>query len=367
MNVHVDTMQGNKNNAIANDSSKQQSNTENALQKMANDSQQVNQLRAYHEMANSSPQVKQLRAYQQMADNAVAQNKPVVQRAVITVSKDHLINDSAQTVANVTRATAGAFREVRNDETIYIFAHGYHSLTMPMNEESETNLEPMLEGGITAAQLCQMMIKEGWSKEHTGAIDIRACMSGAESMLPSFAELFATELKKAGRSNIVTGYKHLTKTENDGSEKAMKPTIGKMITVAKQFDPKKIQHRFFAESVTKLFETRVPTLLETRKKFNAYKHMGAKFFIGMPSKDWGMTNEEWCVYSFYHAVETNNTDLVTILNLDFTQSLPLIDSPVGGAHGRQFNPADMVVPVEEEQDNSMEEMMKRLDALNSKN
>lgn len=342
MNLHVDAIQGNKGQAVANNMPKQQGNGESELQEMVNDSPQVSQLRIYQQMANNSPQVKQLRAYQQMADTAVIQNKPVVQRAVIMVSKDHLINDSAQTVANVTNATAGAFSEVRNDETIYIFAHGYHSLTMPLDKNGKSNLEPMLEGGITAARLCEMMIIEGWKKEHTGAIDIRACMSGAESMLPNFAQLFAAELKKAGRTNIVTGYKHLTKTENDGTETAMKPTIIKMIDVAQQFDPDDLSQQLFAINVTEMYETRIGGLLKEREKYDLMGNkFGAEYIVGQPLPQWGMTIEEWNVYSFYHAVGENNALLISALNKDFSKRRDKLDKAVRGSHARQFDPANM--------------------------
>jgi hypothetical protein len=383
MNIYTDAMQENTNRAMANNLSTQQGNNQTASRQVVNNSPQVKQLSAYQQMANSSPQVKQLKAYQQMANTAnqpiaqkeapgntvlaitkaTTQNKPVVQRAVITVNGDHLIGENAQTVANVTNAAAGAFSEVRDDETIYIFAHGYHSLTEPLNDKGETNLEPVLMGGITAADLCRMMMAEGWRKEHTGDIDIRACMSGAESMLPSFAQLFATELKKAGRPNMVTGYKHLSKTEDDGSETAMKPTISKMIDIAQKFDPKNFRQKMFASTVTGMYESRIPGLLELRTRFDEAIKFGKAYMIGAPTPKWGMTQQEWNVYGFYHAVETGNANLMDVLKHDFGQTAHIIDRPVGGKHDRRFNPHDMQVPVEEEQDDNSEELAKLLEGL----
>ncbi len=269
----------------------------------------------------------------------------VAQRAVITVNEDGLISDSAQIVANLSGAKAGAFSEVEPTETIYIFAHGYHSLTRPLTrEERTTNLEPILQGGITAADLCGMMIQEGWSEEHTGDIDIRACMSGAESLLPSFAELFAGELKKLGRMNKVTGYKHLTSTTSDGVEKAMKPTISKMVDVAQQFDPEDMEHEFFAIDVTSLFESKNDKILQQRESCNKWKGYAKTMpamFIGSPPQGSGMSNEEWNVYSFYYAVQNKNQDLIDALKGAFKAKSYQINKPVGGAHGRQFDPTVM--------------------------
>jgi hypothetical protein len=248
---------------------------------------------------------------------------------------------------------------VDDAETIYIFAHGYHSLTHPLSEDGETNLEPILMGGITASNLYQMMVEEGWREEHTGAIDLRACMSGAESMLPSFAELFALELKKAGRSNVVTGYKHLTKTEGDGTEVAMKPTISKMIAVAKQFDAKNFRHRMFAMDVTRLFEDRVPGLLEYRDRCDGFED--PRLQLGLPPGK--LSTEEWGVYSYYHALETKNGVLIEILKNDFSKN-PLIEKAVGGAHDRQFNPDELSLPEAEVDDSAeTEELLKALSDL----
>lgn len=367
------------------------------LQDIVNNSEQVKQLKAYQLMANDALSVNQ-KVFLKGNETGKGHNLPggisiqnkntlssnlswgsspfmmrqshlttqnIVQRAVITVNADGLIGDNAQTVADITGASAGAFSEVKDDETIYIFAHGYHTLTRPLTEQDPTtNLEPMLMGGITAAKLCQMMIEEGWREEHTGAIDIRACMSGAESMLPSFAELFATELKKAGRSNLVTGYKHLSKTENDGSEVAMKPTVSKMVEVAKRFDPNNIQHQFFAMDVTQLFESRVTGLLERREKFNMFTDKPV-FLIGSPPEGSGMSAEEWNIYSYYHALETKNGALINALNKDFSQREHQIHKTIGGKHDRQFDPADMHVPeqVQEEVNSSDDELFSRLNAL----
>src|SRR6201996_5025015 len=135
MNIHTDQLQQNGSRAIANNLSQQKNNTEPAaqLQQLVNDSPQVNQLRAYQQMANNAASsLMQKKAGPKMfMRQAPAPGNAVVQRAVITVNADGLIGDSAQTVANVTGASAGAFAEVRDDETIYIFAHGYHSMTKP--------------------------------------------------------------------------------------------------------------------------------------------------------------------------------------------------------------------------------------------
>lgn len=297
------------------------------------------------------------------------QNAEVVQRAVITVNEDKLIASSAQTVADLTGATAGAFAEVGDTETIYLFAHGYHSMTKPVSKGETTNLQPILMGGITAANLCQMMIEEGWSEEHTGAIDIRACMSGAESMLPSFAELFATELKRLGRSNIVTGYKHLTKTEGDGSETAMKSTVSKMIVTAQQFakdyDPDDFSHELFVIEATGLFEARCDTLLSHRQKCNKWEKGIEALFVGKAPEEANMSDMEWNVYSFYHALQTNNKALIKALNNDFSAKDYQINQTVGGKHGRTFDPNDMVLEqVEEVQSGSDEDdLMARLAKL----
>jgi hypothetical protein len=269
----------------------------------------------------------------------------IVQRAVITVNEDGLIADSAQIVADKSNATAGAFSEVAQTETVYIFAHGYHSLTKPLTSmDQTTNLEPILQGGITAADLCQMMISEGWDEEHTGDIDIRACMSGAESMLPSFAELFATELKNRGRTNKVTGYKHLTSTNADGTEKAMKPTVSKMIDVAQQFDPENIRHQFFAMEVTELFQSKSEAILDHRLKCNkmaGYAERMPALFVGIPPKGVSMSNEEWNIYSYYHAVQEKNYVLMAALKGEFKAKDYQVNKPVGGAHDRQFDPANL--------------------------
>lgn len=302
------------------------------------------------------------------------QNDDVVQRAVIALDDDGIIVDSAQTVANVTNATAGAFAEVGKNETIHIFAHGYHSLTKPLTKDDPTtNLEPILKGGITAAKLCQMMIEEGWSEEHTGTIDLRACMSGAESLLPSFAELFATELKKLGRTNLVTGYKHLTTTKGDGSEVAQKSTVSKMIDTAikfaKQYNPKDLGQEFFVAEVVGMFESRFEGLELCRKECNEMAEKFSNFdglWVGKPPQEANMSQMEWNVYSYYYALYTKNNKLLQAIGTDFERNNYEIEKLVGGKHGRSFNPDNMVVPqVQEVQSDNgeLDDLLARLKDL----
>lgn len=332
--------------------------------------------------SSNSPQVKSLLAIQLMANNRTSTSKNTpddvygtlimrtsqnsnvapIQRAVITVNGDRLISDSAQVLANVTGATAGAFSEVKPNETIHIFAHGYHSLTKPSDEHSKTNLEPELMGGIKAADLCQMMILEGWDEEHKGPIDLRACMSGAESLLPSFAELFALELKKVGRSNMVTGYKELSKTEGDGSEVSKKPTISKMIQMAQSFDPSDFSDQLFAMEVVFLFESKNGALKAIRKKADTMKIKA--YLIGRPPL--GMSPLEWNVYSYYHAVSEKNMALISALKGDFKAKDYQINKVENKAHDRHFNPDEMELPPEKDaaaSDDETADMLARLEGL----
>lgn len=336
------------------------------LQQTSNNSLQAKSLLAIQKMANTRTSTSKINSGDAQGSLIMrtSQNNDIapIQRAVITVNGDRLITDSAQIVADATGATAGAFAEVKPTETIYIFAHGYHSLTKPTDEHSKTNLEPELMGGITAADLCRMMISEGWTKKHKGPIDLRACMSGAESLLPSFAELFTLEIKKAGRSNIVTGYKELSQTDSDGSEISKKPTVSKMIQMAQTFDPSNFKDQLFAMEAVALFESKNGALRALRKKADTMKIKA--FFIGMPPP--GMSPLEWNVYSYYYAVSEKNTDLIGVLKGDFKAKEYQINQVENKAHDRQFNPDEMELPPEEEStgsDDDTDDLLARLDTL----
>ncbi|MEM7087223.1 MAG: hypothetical protein AAF489_13630 [Bacteroidota bacterium] len=342
--------------------------TQRKLQQLSTKSVQANSLRAIQFMANGNRLEPVTNAENGRFIMRTSESNDVapIQRAVITVNADHLISDSAQTVADVTGAKAGAFSEVEAGETIHIFGHGYHSLTRPLTkEEPQTNLEPELKGGITAAKLVQMMVEQGWTEEHKGAIDLRACMSGAESLLPSFAQLFATELKKIGRSNMVTGYKELTITKGDGTEKSGKPTVSKMIAVARSLNPDDHKNIIFAMEATMLFESQHGGLRERRQKADEYskvaKHL-QMLFIGEPPH--GMSPLEWNVYSFYYAISTENKALIAALNGDFTARDSQINKTGNAPHARHFNPEEMVVPEEEDDHGGLDEdLLARLNAL----
>jgi hypothetical protein len=321
------------------------------LQQLSVNSSQAKSLHAIQLMANYGTNTSTNKVSEKPGSLIMktGQNNNVapIQRAVITVNADRLISDSAQTVADVTGATAGAFSEVKPNETIHIFAHGYHSLTkLPDDENPKTNLEPELMGGITAAMLVQMMIEEGWTEEHKGPIDLRACMSGAESLLPSFAELFAIELKKNGRSNLVTGYKELSETTGGGEEISKKPTVSKMIEVAQHFDPSNLMDQFFAMDVISLFLDKKPDMEEYRLQCDDFGKTNPNFLIGIAPM--GISELEWRVYSYYHALSNNNTALIKALKGNFHKMSGEINRVKNEPHDRQFNPEEMEVPVEEE-------------------
>ena len=290
------------------------------------------------ELADRSPRVHQLRG--------LSARGPL-QRMTVTINADSVITEAAQQIERSTDAdfdiASAALSALKPDETLNIVSHGYHSMTKPVDDlGGMPNLSPMLMGGITPYDLVQMLMERGWPKEHRGTIDLRACMTGADSLLPSFAELFIQALRDAGRANPVVGYQHLSKTTGYGEEEAQKTTVSKMMAMASSLDPSDDAAVAYAEQACALFESRDPTLAPQRALYDKTAKSGPTLAIGLPAEGSPTSREEWMVYSQYHAIRSRNMDVLNAVRRETADRMALMEKPPSRDHRVAF-PVDAVL------------------------
>ncbi|MEO1540310.1 MAG: hypothetical protein AAFU59_08000 [Pseudomonadota bacterium] len=290
------------------------------------------------ELADRSPRVHQLRG--------LSARGPL-QRMTVTINADSVITEAAQHIERSTDAdfdiASAALSALKPDETLNIVSHGYHSMTKPVEDlGGMPNLSPMLMGGITPYDLVHMLMERGWPKEHRGTIDLRACMTGADSLLPNFAELFIQALRDAGRANPVVGYQHLSKTTGDGEEEAQKTTVSKMMAMASSLDPSDDAAVAYAEQACVLFESRDPTLAPQRALYDKTAKSGPTLAIGLPAEGSPTSREEWMVYSQYHAIRSRNMDVLNAVRRETADRMALMEKPPSRDHRVAF-PVDAVL------------------------
>lgn len=275
---------------------------------------------------------------------------PVPQRMVISMDEeDAVIQGAASNIAlnkedstsnDIDQMGDSALADLQETETLYIVAHGYHSLTDPSTPQ-QPNLIPMLKGGIKPEDLYQILVSKGWPETHRGKIDVRACMTGAESMLPNFAELLGVELAKNGRANKVVGYKHLSATNGNGDEVATKSTVSKMAQLALQADVTDVD---FAKKVTDLFQSMNDQLLTKRQELNVFVDGPLALLTTNPPQDIQINKNEWLIYSLYHSIQTENEALRTVITQAIRDDDYNRNRTVGGTHETEVTPDQGLVP-----------------------
>ena len=104
---------------------------------------------------------------------------------------------------------ASPFSTVGDDEEITILAHGTPDMGGDVPRVA----------GKTAKELFQHLVAMGFKQRHTGMINLSNCTSAWDRKgTGSFADKFASELKKYGFNNYVTGYESFTESVSQHQE-----------------------------------------------------------------------------------------------------------------------------------------------------